>query len=238
MKVRTLFLFSLYIVLVVCLVPFLLFCMLFGIREPLYAIGKWAMRLSRRILGLELEVKGLEAVDRKMSYVFMANHLSFIDGPLLFTLIPQNVRVILKKVIFRLPVLGLGMKHVGFVPVDRKGTSGGQASISRAVRQIKERGYSFLIFPEGTRSLDGTMGRFRRGGFYLALESGSPILPIVIQGTFETMPKGEFFVKKGRVRVIFQRPIPVQGYDFDHLPDLMDKVRLAIAASAVLLEEK
>ncbi|MGA2588240.1 MAG: lysophospholipid acyltransferase family protein [Candidatus Aminicenantales bacterium] len=238
MKVRTLFLFSLYIVLVVCLVPFLLFCMLFGIREPLYAIGKWAMRLSRRILGLELEVKGLEAVDRKMSYVFMANHLSFIDGPLLFTLIPQNVRVILKKVIFRLPVLGLGMKHVGFVPVDRKGTSGGQASISRAVRQIKERGYSFLIFPEGTRSLDGTMGRFRRGGFYLALESGSPILPIVIQGTFETMPKGEFFVKKGRVRVIFQRPIPVQGYDFDHLPDLMDRVRLAIAASAVLLEEK
>jgi 1-acyl-sn-glycerol-3-phosphate acyltransferase len=238
MKGRTLFLFSLYIVLVVCLVPFLLFCMLFGIREPLYAIGKWAMRLSRRILGLELEVEGLEAVDRKMSYVFMANHLSFIDGPLLFTLIPQNVRVILKKVIFRLPVLGLGMKHVGFVPVDRKGTSGGQASISRAVRQIKERGYSFLIFPEGTRSLDGTMGRFRRGGFYLALESGSPILPIVIQGTFETMPKGEFFVKKGRVRVIFQRPIPVQGYDFDHLPDLMDKVRLAIAASAVLLEEK
>jgi 1-acyl-sn-glycerol-3-phosphate acyltransferase len=196
------------------------------------------MRLSRRILGLELEVEGLEAVDRKMSYVFMANHLSFIDGPLLFTLIPQNVRVILKKVIFRLPVLGLGMKHVGFVPVDRKGTSGGQASISRAVRQIKERGYSFLIFPEGTRSLDGTMGRFRRGGFYLALESGSPILPIVIQGTFETMPKGEFFVKKGRVRVIFQRPIPVQGYDFDHLPDLMDKVRRAIAASAVLLEEK
>lgn len=238
MKVRTLFLFSLYIVLVVCLVPFLLFCMLFGIREPLYAIGKWAMRLSRRILGLELEVEGLEAVDRKMSYVFMANHLSFIDGPLLFTLIPQNVRVILKKAIFRLPVLGLGMKQVGFVPVDRKGTSGGQASISRAVRQIKERGYSFLIFPEGTRSLDGTMGRFRRGGFYLALESGSPILPIVIQGTFEMMPKGEFFVKKGRVRVIFQQPIPVQGYDFDHLPDLMDKVRLAIAASAVLLEEK
>jgi 1-acyl-sn-glycerol-3-phosphate acyltransferase len=238
MKVRTLFLFSLYIVLVVCLVPFLLFCMLFGIREPFYAIGKGAMRLSRRILGLELEVEGQEAVDRKMSYIFMANHLSFIDGPLLFTLIPQNVRIILKKAIFRLPVLGLGMKHVGFVSVDRKGTSGGQASISRAVRQIKERGHSFLIFPEGTRSRDGTMGRFRRGGFFLALESGSPILPIVIQGTFELMPKGEFFVKKGRVRVIFQRPIPVQGYDFDHLPDLMDKVRLAIAASAVLLEEK
>jgi 1-acyl-sn-glycerol-3-phosphate acyltransferase len=234
MKLRTLFLFSLYIVLVISLVPYLLFCMLFGIREPFYAIGKWTMRLSRRILGLELEVKGLEAVDRKTSYVFMANHLSFIDGPLLFTLIPQNVRVILKEVIFRLPVLGLGMKHVGFVPVDRKGKSGGQASISRAARQIKERGYSFLIFPEGTRSLDGTMGRFRRGGFYLALESGSPILPIVIQGTFEMMPKGEFFVKKGRIRVIFQQPIPVQGYDFDHLPDLMDKVRLTIAASAAL----
>jgi len=238
MKVRTLVLFSLYILLVICLVPFLLLCILFGIREPLYAIGKWAMRWSRRILGIKLDVEGLEAVDRTRSYVFMANHLSFIDGPLLFTVIPQNVRIILKKAVFRLPVLGLGMKHVGFVPVDRKGTSGGQASISRAVRQIKDRGYSFLIFPEGTRSPDGTMGRFRRGGFYLALESGSPILPIVIQGTFEAMPKGEFYVKKGRVRVIFKQPIPVQGYDFDHMPDLMDKVRSAIDASAVLSEEK
>jgi len=126
MKIRTLFLFSLYIALVICLVPYLLFCMLFGIREPLYAIGKWAMRLSRRILGIELEVKGMEAVDRKTPYVFMANHISFIDGPLLFTVIPQNVRVIIKKAIFRVPVLGIGMKHVGFVPVDRQGTSGGR----------------------------------------------------------------------------------------------------------------
>jgi 1-acyl-sn-glycerol-3-phosphate acyltransferase len=228
MKGRTIFLFLLYILLVIGLVPFLLFCMLFGIREPLYDIGKWAMRLSRRILGLPLDVTGLEHVALDKTYVFMANHVSFMDGPLLFMLIPQHVRVILKKSIFRLPILGFGMKYVGFVPVDRNRAQRGKEAIERAARQMRERGYSFLIFPEGTRSRDGNPGVFRRGGFFLALESGAPIVPVSIQGTFEIMPKGSFFVKRGSVRVDFRPAIPVDGTDEQDLPGLMDKVRAAI----------
>jgi 1-acyl-sn-glycerol-3-phosphate acyltransferase len=143
-------------------------------------------------------------------------------------LIPHPVRVILKKEIFRIPVVGTGMRHIEFVPVDRKGIKGGKASIERAARLMKDKGYSFLVFPEGTRSLDGNLQKFKRGGFFLALESGAPIVPVAIQGTFEIMPKKSFFVRKGRIRVVFRPPIPVQGYDQDHLAGLMDKVRTSI----------
>jgi len=232
MKVRTLLLLCFFVIIVVCLIPILPVCMLFNFQAPLFAIGKWAVRLSVKFLGIKLDVGGLEHVDPTNSYVFMANHLSFIDGPLLVTLIPHRVRVILKKVIFSIPVLGTGMRYVGFVPVDRKGIKAGKASIERAARLMKERGYSFLVFPEGTRSLDGNLGKFKRGGFFLALESGAPIVPIEIKGTFGLMPKGSFFVKKGDIRVTFLKPIPVRGYDVDHLPGLMEQVRMSILADA------
>ena len=228
MKFRTILLFFLYILIVICIIPVLLFCMLFGIREPLYEIGKAAMRMSRWILGLRLEVTGLEQVDPAAAYVFMGNHVSFIDGPLLFMVIPQHVRVIFKKSILKLPILGFGMKYVGFVPVDRKHAQRGKEAIERAARQMRERGYSFLIFPEGTRSLDGTFGIFRRGGFFLAVETGAPIVPVAIRGTFEIMPKGSFFVKKGTIRVAFRPPIPVQNMGEKDLAGLIDMVRMSI----------
>jgi 1-acyl-sn-glycerol-3-phosphate acyltransferase len=228
MKARTIFLFVLYILIVIGITPVLLFCMLFGIREPLYEVGKAAMRLSRWILGLRLDVTGLEHVDRTKSCVFMGNHTSFIDGPLLFTVIPQHVRVIMKKSVFKLPVLGLGMKYVGFVPVDRNRAQRGKEAIERAARVMRDKGYSFLIFPEGTRSLDGTLGAFRRGGFFLAAESGAPIVPVSIRGTFEIMPKGRFFVNKGRIHVSFRPAIPARGSGAQDLADLMGKIRASL----------
>jgi 1-acyl-sn-glycerol-3-phosphate acyltransferase len=212
MRVRTILLFILYVVLVICLTPVLAIFILFRIRSPLYSIGKGVMRLSQKMLGLELRVTGLDHVDRRKSVIFMGNHVSFIDGPLLFTLIPHQVRVILKKEIFRIPVVGTAMRHLDFVPVDRKGFKGGKVSLERAARLMKDRGYSFLIFPEGTRSLDGNLHRFKRGGFFLAVESRATIVPVAIKGTFELMPKGKFFVKRGRIRVAFLPPVSVEGY--------------------------
>ncbi len=113
------------------------------------------MRVSRAILGIKVETSGLERFDPNKPYVFMANHVSFLDGPLLFVVIPGSVRVILKKSVFAFPVLGWIMITSGFVSVDRRAGGGGVRSIERAVRAMKEKGYSFLIFPEGTRSLDG-----------------------------------------------------------------------------------
>jgi 1-acyl-sn-glycerol-3-phosphate acyltransferase len=158
----------------------------------------------------------------------MPNHISFLDGPLAFMLIPQPVRVILKKEVFRLPVVGPGMRFVEFVPVDRKGARGGRASIERAARLMKDKGFSFLIFPEGTRSRDGQLQRFRRGGFFLALESGAPIVPISIKGTYDMMPKGSFFIKRSYLRVTFHPAVPVEDYQAENLSKLIDRVRLII----------
>ena len=229
MVFRTLFLVILYAVMILGLIPAILVCAVLGRRDELIAAGREAVRLSRFILGLDLSVDGVDIVGRVGAAVFMANHISFIDGPLLITVIPRPVRAILKKSIFRIPVLGLGMRYVGFIPVDRKGTQGGRAGIARAAALMHERGYSFLIFPEGTRSRDGVMGEFRRGGFFLALAAAAPIVPISIRGTFEIMPKGRWVPRKGRISVVFHDPIPTAGLRSEDLEGLMDRVRNAVA---------
>ncbi len=231
---RTALLVLFYVVLVIAITPVILVCMLTGLREPIIAIGKWAMRVSRCVLGLTIEVSGLERVDPHAPAVFMPNHASFIDGPLVMTLIPGVARVVLKKPILRIPIVGTAMRYVGFVPVDRKGAEGGKRSIARAASLMKRRGYSFLIFPEGTRTPDGRLGPFRRGGFFLALESGAPIVPVTITGTRELMPKGQWFARRGRVGVVFHEPIPVRGYTTETMNELMEKVKAVILRDDIL----
>jgi len=207
MIVRTAVLLFFYVLIVLCIIPVLLIAMLFGLREFLVNIGKGAMRVSRAILGLRLDVEGRDQASEAGPFVYMSNHASMLDGPLLFLLIRRPVRVIMKSSIFRIPVVGLGMKYVGFVPVDRSGTSGGRAAIARAAAMMKEKGYSFLIFPEGTRSRNGELQAFRRGGFFLAREAGVPIVPVSIRGTFELMPKKRLVPRNGTVRVVFHPPV-------------------------------
>ncbi|MDH4218389.1 MAG: 1-acyl-sn-glycerol-3-phosphate acyltransferase [Candidatus Aminicenantes bacterium] len=225
---RTIILMFLSVLITLILIPVLLFCYVFRCSQPIIWAGKQALRIAPKILGIRLDIGGVDKIEREKPYIFMSNHLSFLDGPLLFLIIPQSIRVILKKEIFRIPVIGMGMRRVDFVPVDRKSIRGGKQSIDRAARLIREKNYSFLIFPEGTRSLDGHLQSFRRGGFFLALNSQVPIVPISIQGTFELMPKGSFFVRKGTIRVIFHSPVSVEKHDAKSLPDLMSKVRSII----------
>jgi 1-acyl-sn-glycerol-3-phosphate acyltransferase len=225
---RTIICLCVYVLAVLVLIPFLVVCFAFGLREPMAAAGKAALRIGRPILGLRIEVAGRDRLDPSMPCVYMANHLSFLDGPILFAVIPRLVRVILKKEILRIPIIGQGMRFIGFVPVDRKGIKAGKQSIDRAVQLMAERGYSYLVFPEGTRSRDGRPQPFRRGGFFLALAGGVPIVPITIRGTYELMPRGRFFVKPGPVRVAFHDRVPVAGVDPNVLPGLMDRIQRII----------
>jgi 1-acyl-sn-glycerol-3-phosphate acyltransferase len=221
---RTLIYFVFLIILVVLMIPLLLFCILTRLSQPIIFFGKQAIRLGQKILGIELEVRSVEKIDKDTAYVFMANHMSFIDGPLLFMLIPQPARVLLKKEAFRIPVIGLGMKHIGFIPVDRKGLRGGKQSIEKASQLMKEKSYSFLIFPEGTRSRDGMLQPFKRGGFFLAVNTQAPILPITIKGAFELMPRRSFFVKRGKIKVIFHEPVKAEGFDRGSIPEISNTV--------------
>lgn len=230
---RTILLFVIYVILVLFLIPFLLFCAIFRTNEPLFVFARWAMRLGQRILGLQVELSGLEQRHGENTFIFMPNHESFLDGPLMFMLIPQKVRVILKKEIYRVPVLGQAMRYAEFVAVDRKGKEGGKKSIQRAVRLIKEKEYSFLVFPEGTRSLDGRLQEFRRGGFFLAQESRTDIVPVSISGTYELMPKGQFFVKKGTISVIFHPAVSLQGRTFDDMATLIEEVKKSVSSGLI-----
>lgn len=235
---RTLVYFVLLILLVIFLIPLLLFCILTRFSQPIIFFGKQAIRLGQKILGIELEVRGVEKIGKDTAYIFMANHMSFIDGPLLFMLIPQPVRVLLKKEAFRIPVIGLGMKHIGFVPVNRKGLKGGKQSIEKASQLMKEKSYSFLIFPEGTRSRDGMLQPFKRGGFFLAVNTQAPILPITIKGTFELMPRGSFFVKRGKIKVIFHEPVKAEGFDRGSILEISNKVRSFIQSGLMNGEQR
>jgi len=228
--VRTVVFGIFFAVLLILVIPVLLLALLLGMRGELIRIGQWAVRVGCRVVGVRVAVSGFERVDPKVPCVFMANHLSFLDGPLLAMAVRRTARIILKKSLFRIPVLGMAMKHVGFVPVDRKGTKGGQRSLRRAARLMREKGYSFLVFPEGTRSRDGRMLPFRRGGFFLALESGAPIVPVTIEGTYELMPKGQWYARAGEVRIVFHDPVPIEGYAHEAMPELMERVRAAIAS--------
>jgi len=222
---RTILLALIYVVLIFVLLFLLIIFWPLGLREPLLRLGKWAIWLAPGILGIKVKTEGRDMVERRTPYIFMSNHLSFLDGPLLFPLIPQAIRVILKKEVFRIPVVGQAMRFVGFVPVDRKRARGGKKSIDQAARMMRERKYSYLIFPEGTRTRDGRTQAFRRGGFFLALESGAAIVPITIRGTYDLMPRGTIFPRRGKVNVLFHPPVPTEGFDRNNVQTLVDKVK-------------
>jgi 1-acyl-sn-glycerol-3-phosphate acyltransferase len=217
--------------LTVAAIPVLLVCMLFGLRDAFLAYGYWMMKVGRLILGIRLDVEGLDRLDRKVPYVFMSNHLSFLDAPLLVTVIDRPVRFVAKRFVFRIPVLGQGMHFSGYVPLDKEGVGEGRKRIARAVDLIRDKGYSFLVYPEGTRSGEGKLLPFRRGGFFLALAAGVPIVPVSIRGTYELMPRRSRRIRKGLVRFAFHEPIAVSGYAPETLPELMERVRAAIAST-------
>ncbi len=220
-----------YIILLLVAIPVLLVCVLFGLRDTFLGYGRWMMRVGRDILGIDVAVKGLSRLDIGTPYVFMSNHFSFLDGPLIMTVLDRPARVIVKRFVFRVPVLGLGMRFAEYVPLGKEGAGAGKISIARAARLIEEKRYSFLIFPEGTRSFDGMIQPFRTGGFFLALECGAPIVPVTIRGTFELMPRGKMFVRKGQVQITFHDPIPMTGHTQETMRELMDTVKATVLSA-------
>ena len=227
MLLRTLIAALFILLAVLAIIPMFLVCLVFRWREPLLAYARGFLRVGRWIIGLKVRVTGRENLAGPTPRVFMANHVSFVDGPLLFILVPDRLRVILKKSLFRFPILGPGMKYTGFVPVDRGGGSG-KASIHLAVSLMKGQRLSFLIFPEGTRSNDGRVQAFRRGGFFLALSAGAPIVPVSIRGAFRIMPRGRWIPRRGTVDVVFHPPVETAGLAAGGMDGLIEAVRGAV----------
>jgi 1-acyl-sn-glycerol-3-phosphate acyltransferase len=191
----------------------------------LYQSCMWAAFNGVRLTGVKVRTIGLEKIDPARTYVFMSNHISNLDPPITLPLIPRRTSVMVKKELFKVPILGHIMTIGSLVPVDRRNRDAGVSAVRDAVKAIGQ-GLNMTIYVEGKRSFDGKLLPFKKGPFYLAQECKVPVVPITISGTEAVMPKARFAIRPGLVTVQFHDPI--EPADFGERDALMAKVRAAI----------
>src|SRR6185503_5392184 len=160
----------------------------------------------------------------------MPNHSSHLDAPIMLEVIPADFKAVAKKEIFRIPFLSMCLRFAGFVEVDRENREQATHAMSRAAESLKA-GACFLIFPEGTRSRSGALGEFKKGGFVVAMEAGSRIVPVAVSGVRELMPRGSFRLRPGTVRVRVLDPVDARGYSYGQRDALIACVKGRIAAA-------
>ena len=188
--------------------------------------GIWARSI---LVGsrVHVRVNGLSNIEPDKSYVYMANHQSNFDIPVLLGYLPVQFRWLAKAELFKIPVFGRAMRGAGYVKIDRFNQESAFDSISEAAQKMKN-GVSVMIFPEGTRSKDGRIKSFKKGGFVMAVDAGVPIVPIIIRGTWSIMAKSSLRINRGDVEMEIAKPIDTIGYSRETKDELMDKVRTVI----------
>jgi 1-acyl-sn-glycerol-3-phosphate acyltransferase len=191
----------------------------------LYRLFMIGARTGIWLAGVRVEAVGLERFDHSRSYIFMTNHVSNLDPPIQVPMIPRRTSVMVKKELFKTPILGTAMRMGNLVPVDRGNRDAGIEAV-REAKKVAEQGLNMLIYVEGKRSFDGKLLPFKKGPFYLAVECGVPVVPMTIVGTHYAMPKARFAIKPGKVQVIFHPPI--EPKDFGDRESLMERVRAII----------
>jgi 1-acyl-sn-glycerol-3-phosphate acyltransferase len=191
----------------------------------LYRMGMWGAWAGVRVAGVRVKTIGLDKLDPARTYIFMSNHVSNLDPPILLPLIPRRTSVMVKKELFRFPILGRVMRFGSLVPVDRGNRDAGIGAV-RAAAEVIRSGVNMTIYVEGHRSFDGRLLPFKKGPFYLAEECSVPVVPVTILGTHDAMPKGRFAIKPGTVTIIFHDAI--EPSDFGSRDCLMARVRTVI----------
>jgi 1-acyl-sn-glycerol-3-phosphate acyltransferase len=210
----------------------ILFCLWAGVMALFGFSGRSihfrvAVPWARAILwlsGTKVEVKGRENVNPEIPRIYMTNHQSYFDILGLLASLPVDFKFILKQELMRIPLFGFAMGRAGYIGIERKDPRKAVQSMRKAAERIKN-GASVLIFPEGTRSIDGHLQAFKRGGFKLALKSGCDIVPVVVKGSLRIMPKGSFTIRKGSFVLSIGNPIPVRNYAAKEMNALMARVR-------------
>ena len=196
---------------------------------PLYNAALTIVRIGYWLIGIRVEVTGLENVPSKTACIFMANHVSNLDPPALLPRIPGRTSAFIKKSLINIPVFGWGLKLGEFIPVSRDGSvSGAQESVA-AARQVLGKGIHITTIVEGTRSPDGRMLPFKKGPFYLAMQTGAPCIPISLYGTETMMAKGTNRITPGTAHLVFHPPI--HPASFATRDELLAAVREAIASA-------
>lgn len=181
--------------------------------------------LILRTTGVTVEASGADGLDATRSYLFLSNHQSIYDIPVLFWHLPYALRIIAKDSLGRFPFLGWHLRRTGHVLVDR--TNPGKSTLNQVARLLHDR-LSLLVFPEGTRSRDGRLLRFKAGTILLAIDAGIPIVPVAVEGTRHVMRKGRLMTCPGHVRVHVHPAIETAGLDRSDARDLAARVEAAV----------
>ncbi|HVZ71476.1 MAG TPA: lysophospholipid acyltransferase family protein [Polyangia bacterium] len=188
----------------------------------------WA-RVIFAVAGIRMRVKLHAPLDPKRPYVFMSNHASTVDIWAVFVGVPVPLRFIAKKQLGQIPIFGWAMMAGRFIFIDRKNPAAARRSIDQAAARIAK-GCSVVIYPEGTRSRDGRLAPFKKGGFHLAVSAGADIVPVAIRGSREIMPPGALFTRAGEIELELGAPIPTAGLTPADREALTTKVRGQVAA--------
>jgi len=194
----------------------------------------WCARTWSRLIlvttGVHVDVRGLERLTPGRTYVFVSNHQSIYDIPVIFWSLPYQLRIIAKESLGSFPFLGWHLRRTGHLLVDRRNPD--PRAVFGWASRLTSQGLSLIVFPEGTRSQDGRVGRFKGGSFHLALEAELPIVPLSIAGSRHVMLKGRLATYPGHVRLIVHEPIDTSGMSSKHAKEFGERVRQIIKPEA------
>ena len=199
-------------------------CLLGGERFfSFYPCVIWS-RLTCMISLCPIKVIGREKLNKKQSYIFVANHQGFFDVFLMFSLIGQPIKWVMKKNLQYIPLVGLACRAAGYIFVDKKSPQSAAKTIKQAEKKLKN-GVSVVFFPEGSRTETGKMGVFKKGAFQMALDLKLPIVPVSINGSYEVMPIGTLRINPHKMEMIIHDPIQIEEINTDNIREVAIKVR-------------
>ena len=205
------------------------YTLIVGDISRLYWVSMWITRTGIRAAGISLRIEGIENMPVGRTCILMSNHVSNLDPPILLPAIPVRISVLLKKELMKIPILGPAMRLAKFVPVERGSRRETAQAMAAAAAAALKAGLPIVVFPEGTRTLDGRLSRFKKGPFFLAQQTGAPIVPVAISGTEKMLKKGSAWVTPGVARVQLLKVIEPE--DYGSREELIEAVHGAIAAA-------
>jgi len=208
--------------------PLILWTLLTKSATLMYWTGVKMVVVVTRVAGLQVTVEGRENIPPGVC-LFAANHTSNADAPAIVGAIPRRIAILGRKSLFDIPIVGSAFRLAKFVPVDRENRDAALASVKEAVQYIRE-GYSFLVYPEGTRSADGRLHRFKKGSFVVAIDAGIPVVPVACSGAHFVMKKNSLVIRPGKVTVRFGKPVDASAYTVERRDELAQRVHDMVAA--------
>lgn len=197
-----------------------------------YITKAWGWGILK-VAGVKVEIRGIEHLERGESYAFVANHASLLDIPAAVATLPFQLRFLAKKELFKIPLFGQATLAAGHIKIDRQNLESAVESLKQASVRLKKNRSSVWIFAEGTRSLNGEIGKFKKGGIILAVKMEIPIVPVSISGSRKLAPKGGKKMKSGKIIITVDKPISTEGYDVSNRNALVKATRDIVVKNMV-----